>query len=412
MNMKIGFYGATGSNDFGDYAMMVHNLQYIWQLNPCVDFDIYTPNKYNTFKNLYDNLIEQSNLSKICIVNEPLLIHSEKAHLFNMIFKKITKRELLSFFRFKQLQKGKISILNPDFLKSISSVDVLLFNGGGFLQHSWGQSNLSFLAAIVAAKYYNKPVYFLGCSLGPMGVYDNCLCSTIKLVDKILLRDGRNYTRKRIEKYGYKDYINASDDLLSVSEFYNLTKEYDNYIVIEVMCWIKRAKNGVAFILKELSKFMNYIVEKEKKNIVLICFDNDDQLAISYIEKLYNMSKYKSHIFCHKTTKTIYEVFGIYKYCDFSLSFKYHPIILALGSSKPCVGVICDDDGYYEGKMYGAFDSCDLNGNNNILHLNSFSFNRLLGMYSSTSKTIISNETKNKMESIKKDFVLDIIGEE
>ena len=36
--MRIGFYGATGSNDFGDYAMMIHNIQYIWQLMPSIEF--------------------------------------------------------------------------------------------------------------------------------------------------------------------------------------------------------------------------------------------------------------------------------------------------------------------------------------------------------------------------------------
>ena len=43
--MKIGFYGATGSNDFGDWAMMVHNINQILLRRKDAKVYIISPNK-------------------------------------------------------------------------------------------------------------------------------------------------------------------------------------------------------------------------------------------------------------------------------------------------------------------------------------------------------------------------------
>lgn len=68
--MKIGFYGATGSYDFGDYAMMVHNIQDIIRIKDNVEFYIITPNKYITLQNCIDNLQNIENIYKIKCVGE------------------------------------------------------------------------------------------------------------------------------------------------------------------------------------------------------------------------------------------------------------------------------------------------------------------------------------------------------
>ena len=174
------------------------------------------------------------------------------------------------------------------------------------------------------------------------------------------------------------------------------------------MNWVNKAKRGLDYVLQELSKFVDYVIENEHKNVVLICFDNDDKIAISYIKTVYKLSKYPKNVFCEIEIGNIYDVFAIYKYCDYSISFKYHPVILALGCQKPCLGIICDNDGYYEGKMNGAFDSCGLE--RNALYLDELSFELLLEKFKSNITAIITSEKKKELLQIKKEFICGILN--
>lgn len=409
--MKIGFYGATGSFDFGDYAMMIHNLQLISAKIADVQFDIYTPNKYITLKNLYENLLDKTLLKRINIIDGPSLLNDGKSRLKNLLALKLFKSDYVLSSKFHKLANGNIDVLNSEFVDSIKAVDLLLFNGGGFLQQSWGQKNILFFSAIKAAKHFNKPIHFLGCSIGPMGRFEKYLAETIHDVTSILLRDGNNYSAKRIEKYRYGKYEIGPDDLLFVCDFYDQIKPVvDNYIVIEIMSWIGKSKKGIQYVLTELNKFVNYITEKENKNVILISFDDTDSKGIEYINWIYNNADSQDKILRYTKINNIYDVFSIYRYCCYSLSFKYHPIILALGCNKPCSAVICDDDGYYEGKMFGAFDSCGINGCNNIIHLNELTSDILITLYHNNQELTINSMIKDQLLLCRDHFISKVLN--
>ena len=116
-------------------------------------------------------------------------------------------------------------------------------------------------------------------------------------------------------------------------------------------------------------------------------------------------AKKRDKIFSCTRISSMYEVFGYYKYASFSLSFKYHPLVLSIGSSVPCVGVICDSDGYYESKMKGAFDSCGLEWKEKLMRIDELDSNTLIDHYEKCiirrSEYIIKN--KEQKQSIYND---------
>ena len=107
----------------------------------------------------------------------------------------------------------------------------------------------------------------------------------------------------------------------------------------------------------------------------------------------------------------MYEMFGLYRYCDFSISFKYHPVILALGSNKPFIGIICDADGYYEGKLKGACENLGVSPENHIIHIDSIREGRLINLYKNNiERSVISNATLNRLKCIRRKYLKDILS--
>lgn len=385
--MKIGFYGATGSNDFGDYAMMIHNINRILSIDKNSDIYIFTPDKFCTLNNLIHNMDIDIVKNNLHIVDEPNLEGTSFTDRLNYLFFKTIHKDNLLFSRFKSIEKKDYKYINKSFLDTVLNLDVLIFNGGGYLQESWREKNINFVVACLVAQQNNIPVYFLGNSIGPLDKYEEIVMNTMKKVDGIIVRDGNNYTAKLLDSYGQNKYTVASDDLLFVNDYYEYKQIYDNYVVIEVMFYITKAKKGANYIIEELIKFIN-IVSKEK-NVLLLNFDVDGDLANHYIDYIYNQVNDKDKVYVRHATENIYEMFGYYKYADFSISFKYHPLILSLGSNVPCVGIVCDNNGYYEGKIKGAFESCGIDYHNKVMHIDEFSLSKLLEMYrENNSKTL------------------------
>lgn len=410
--MNIGFYGATGSNDFGDYAMMVHNIQQILQYSTNeknIRIYVFTPNKYNTLNNLLHNLINQKDLDRIEIIDEPSFRVNNYQFYLEKLFNGVFDKRPITNKLFSKLEKNySNNLISYEFESIIKKLDVLIFNGGGYLQYSWKEKNINFCLACIAAKRNKVPVYFLGNSFGPMFKYDKYLKTALPYIDKVLVRDGTNYTAKYLTNNGFTDYVVGTDDLLFIGDTYNCPKLWDNYVIIEVMFFINKAQKGASHIISELIKLINTITKD--KNVLLINFDVDDTLAQNYIEKILNSVEDRNKVRTYTKINNMYEVFGYYKNADFSISFKYHPIILSLGNEVPCIGIICGNDGYYEGKMKGAFDSCGLDWKKSIINIDEFSYSKMIKLYEdnlSNPQSIAKN--KESLKKIYTNYMSDIL---
>lgn len=415
--MKIAFYGATGSSDFGDYAMVVHNIQCI--ANACNDTEFYiiTPDKNITLKYLYENILDGNLLKRIELVSEPI-IYNPVSLLIDKYCGKYLNRFYYSDKVFNEVLNQNYNHINNDFLNYIKKADILVYNGGGYLQHSWKEKNIVFSIAYVIAAQMNKKVYFLGNSIGPLLSWDKYIKQTIHYISKILVRDGRNYTAKLLDRYGFKNYVCGPDDIMFACEKYKnrdklfieklKNKKSNGYIIIEVMVWIEKSNKGAEYIISCLSEFINYVIETKNKNVLLVVFDNDDMKAKTFIDKIYERSVHKERVFLYKKINNIYEIFGFYRYCDYSLSFKYHPLVLALGNKKSCTAIICDNEGYYESKLKGAFDTCEVE--QSVLHINEVTTDKLIQSFEK-KQTIMKAEKENELKSIRTAYIEDIISE-
>lgn len=406
MSKTIGLFGATGSYDFGDYAMLVHNIQLLHAIDPDFRFVVFTLSVDATKINLLENLQDTNLMSRIKIVDDNIRSHV---------------RILSRFWRFQHFYMDMLyrkihgggGVAKTELLDALSSIDIALFNGGGYLQHSWEDHNIKFMIEILLAKRLGKHVIFLANSVGPMFQYDKYTRETLPLIDSIMVRDGKLYTWKLLESYGISQMVTGADDLFFASDMY--TEEYnshqeENYIIIEVMAWIERARKGIDFAIKSLSEFIDYIIENEHKNIVLINFDLNDSSAKYAITKLVRESKHNRNITAHKEIHNMYEVFSLYRNCSYSLSFKYHPVILALGNSKPCAGVITDNDGYYESKLKGAFETCELDSSKHVFHIDDLTGERLIETYKQTKNIICSAQVRSNLLAGRKSYINKIMS--
>ena len=379
--MNIGLYGATGSNDFGDWAMMVHNINQILLRRKDAKVYIISPNKFNTLNILIHHFEKNTIWDCIRIIDEPKLTYSPE----KMIGKKILKYLKVSNYKdkvFREVINENYSHISPGILKIIKSLDVLIYNGGGYIQYNWHDSNIIFLMTCVIAKQNGAKVAFLGNSFGPMLNYMKYLIKTLPYIDNIIVRDGNNYSAKLLDHLGYKKYICGCDDLLFVNDYYPVVEcDYEKYIVIEIMNYINKALKGEQYILKQLIDFIDYVTGSQNYNVKIINLDKDDWRGIEYINTIYKNISMPNKCTIHIINENMYQVFSYYKNAAFSLSFKYHPLILSLGSGIPCVGVICDSDGYYESKMKGAFDSCGLKWQGKIVELDSINAKVLIELY-------------------------------
>ncbi len=75
MSKTIGIFGATGSYDFGDYAMLVHNIQTIHALKPDINFVVFTLSVNTTRINLLESLQDRRLMQQIRIVDDNFIGH-------------------------------------------------------------------------------------------------------------------------------------------------------------------------------------------------------------------------------------------------------------------------------------------------------------------------------------------------
>ena len=173
-NKRLGIYGATGSYDFGDYAMLINNIQDLFALEKNLTIVVFTPNVICTQKILEANL-DENIISKIDVVYDgsnifksfwlrKILRICRKASfdLENMFFQYVWRKSLNG-------NSGIVNFLLPQRLNdAIQSIDILLFNGGGYLQNGWGNYNIYFAHIINLAYLYKKKIFFMANSIGPL----------------------------------------------------------------------------------------------------------------------------------------------------------------------------------------------------------------------------------------------------
>lgn len=420
--MNIGIFGATGSYDFGDYAMMIHNIQELYALDREHTFTIYTLSKEITYDNIEQNIKDEGLLKRINVVDDNCIDENKISYdfvskVYRKMYRILKKRDIREKFYenlYNDTLKNSFGDYGDEFTNSLKDVDLCLFNGGGYLQNSWQYHNIRFMAEIQMAKKLNKPVIFMSNSVGPMARYDSYTRETLPLVDHIMVRDGKNFSWKLLDEYCVTKKVNGPDDLFDACDKYCKNKSVNEgeYVMIEIMAWISRAPKGAEFVTKVLAQFINYLIQEENKKIRLINFDKEDILAKKTMSSLFTMIKEPKKMQAMYEICNMYEVFEWYKGCSYSLSFKYHPVILALGSGKPCSAIITDNDGYYRSKLEGAFMNCNMDEKTHVIHISDMNFENLKKLYLATKEQVCDESVKRNLYHIREDYLKSISNKE
>ena len=365
--INIGIYGATGSWDFGDYCMVLNNIIQMDKHNNSTQFYIFTPNISVTREYVRNNIEDQELFNRITYIRDSLFFESKIQNYIFRIIRKILKIDLF-YYRslniWNKTYKGENDFIKTNIVEEIENLDVLVFNGGGYFQNSWGTRNLDFCSVINIAACSKVPVYFMGNSFGPLdNIYKKYVASSLSYARRILIRDGSDRSYKFLVQNGVwcdKLTINTDDLIFYTTEKLkqDIPVQKENarpYIIIEIMTWITRAKKGVDSVLIEIKKFISNSIENGFC-VYLISFDKTDKVAQKCINQIADDLD-NQYVFVVDSVDYIYEVYNLYRNAIFSVSMKYHPVILSIANEVPCVGIICDDDGYYESKMHGAYES-------------------------------------------------------
>lgn len=381
--MRYGLYGATGSPDFGDWAMMVLNTRRLLLLGEESEVAVYTQDCQLTRRYLIDNIGDLDLLERVSVEKEPSLVRDRTALFLDRVTGKVAGLRPIEEHRFHALLAGNLGVLPESFIESLRGLDVLVFSGGGYLQHGWGHKNLQFMAAFWAAgSILSKPVYFLGCSIGPMGRYEHYIRDTIDSVTGIMIRDGIGRTSALLDDCGYDRYLCGPDDLLFACDKSLAPYCSQPYAVIEIMVWAERHPMGITAVIEAVSGFTKWLIKHEGLRVVLVSLDPRDSIATEVISSVAADARdIVSDVTVLPPSCSMQDVFSVYAGCSFSLSFKYHPMIMAFGSGRPCLGVICDDDGYYQTKMEGACENVGVSPKLHTMELASVSEKSLIERY-------------------------------
>ena len=87
--MNIGLFGATGSYDFGDFAMMIKNLVDLYNANKNNRFFVFSLNPEKTEVCLKENISDIRLLDRIEIVDDAFI----KMNVFRKVIRKILTPE-------------------------------------------------------------------------------------------------------------------------------------------------------------------------------------------------------------------------------------------------------------------------------------------------------------------------------
>lgn len=414
MNNIIGIFGATGCNDFGDYAMLINDIKLMNKIDKNIIFKIFSYDVKNTKINLENNLNDvEINYEIVCDLSKKYNLLSK---VINKLGKFINNTDIYKKYYWKKLwedsYKSNFKNVNKKFIDDVNACDKIIFIGGGYIQNNWYLDNIKFMTEINCAHHLNKKIHFLGSTIGPIDKYEYYVSKSLNFVDSIMVRDNVLFSKKNLLKMGYKNTIvEGPDDLLFIENQVEQNEfKMKNYIILEVMPWIEKAEKGEEYIIHNLIEFCDYVIKYENKEVVLIGFYKNENKTTEYINNIMRKVKNKNKIHKILNIDNINYINEIYKNSDFSLSFRYHPVILALGNKKPCVGIITDNDGYYLSKFSGAISNLDLCIEDMILNLDEFDFNKITQMYLKLIKEFnIKDDKYKQLINIRNRYIKNII---
>lgn len=348
---KIGFTGPFADINFGDYAMVVNNIY---------DFDVEDVVLYS-----YNSHFLQT-------------IKSDYLNDFNV---DIVEVQLKDDFKVASEDRilTPIDILHNlsnynELVSSIKEIDVLIVNGGGYINSLWSMPHrinklIKIFAPILLANQFNKKIIFTGNGYGPFtGDFEFFGCILNSLDNVVFGARDNLYSPMWVGQIGMARSVLEfiPDDLFIVNDKLIKRKPrtkiaLEKYIVMETYLPLGYLQENI----DSFKEFSRDIHIKYGLNILFLPFNlkqgGMDQ-AIYLDSKLENFKYYDIRTIGYLPIEDTIELI---KNAELVISSRYHALVMALSVRTPVVSVLRDvlgDKRYYYNKNYGMLKQV-LNGN-------------------------------------------------
>ncbi|QEE16061.1 polysaccharide pyruvyl transferase family protein [Promethearchaeum syntrophicum] len=356
--MRIGITGPIADGNLGDYGMLVNNIYEMGINNEYLIYS-YNPKISQWVNKEYLKNFKTSIVSILLVPNE----NNTKKRSFRQYFKRlflkllgINKKYLFTPFEIIKKAKNIDSITD-----SISSIDILVVNGGGCfnkLWYTWHRRNdfFSIVIPIIIANQLNKKIVFTGNSFGPFGdtkgFFELLFCDLknvhFGIRDNLLSRTTLSSIGISKNKISWipDDFFFLNQNLKKISN----PVPFKKYIVLELYQNIESIEN----IIKE---FVDFLYEEFNICTVFIPFQEgkggEEQGKI--LQSKINAKYFYLHHLNNRPLK-IAEAYSIISNSEMVISNRYHAFLIALANQVPAISIlknVSGDKRYYYNKNYG-----------------------------------------------------------
>lgn len=343
--MKIGFTGATGCVDFGDYAMLVNNINHLVDRAPAIEFVIFTYNKANTLAALSGNNVD----ANYEVFGDALSVMGEAyGNVPNSV---LNQDDIASIFEkwqhlFDLCLQGDIPNALKPLAEKLSECDVLVFNGGGYLNKNWLFRVHAFLVIISIAHKVGVPVLMMSQTYGP---FDEATLSDVsaafKHVRKFFCRD-RIYSKNTLKSLGVEEsrIEYAVDDLFLLSEKLNKS----NIEVPEDALFIqlhRQMRDQVPHLINDVAKcILDLHHEGRIKSVVFVVFHHHGDNELSIAREIQEKLGPNLHSEVLGPDWDAGKLISGFVDAKAVLCSRYHPLVISLRKGTPVVNLLAADN--------------------------------------------------------------------
>lgn len=347
----IGYVGPFGDSNFGDYAMLVNNIYDIDNK----DIVIFTYNK-SLVESVSDYYLKDYNTEIVEVISREIpLITTGKS------FK-------IEYDNYVNIPMEVIDkILNYDeIVTKIRKIDILVVNGGGFLNHFWNAKHRQFklfsiMAVILAAEQLNKKIVFLGNTYGPFGESAEFYKYFFGRLNNAIYASRDNLCSPlNMREIGINQEVTVlPDDLYFINHRLlpdNIYGNFNgNYIILELYESIDYLERKISLI----NNFAKTVKSKYGLDVIFLPLDNGygGQYQGEYLKK------YNCNIELYKFNNgflPIEDAEILIKNAKLIVCHRYHLFVRAIANNIPVIHILKNvygDKRYYYNKGIGMLNN-------------------------------------------------------
>lgn len=275
MNNNIVLSGGWGYGNLGDEAILISSINLIHKLYPHCHIDVliyrecetvkylksldYVDVKESTYALMYGIKYETFDFgeSLLCEVAAP--IKRRIKHIIDIIKRKYSNYKLLRNQESYLKQYSNVTKYVEDVF---SNADMLIMSGGGYF-NKWHKMLVSKLIELDTAKRLEKPVLFIGQTIGPFDSYSLEIArKNLDNVDGIFFRDIESITDVK----GIKNLL--PEVIPDIALYDSFVQEKEKYIVLvpfrtDLNKYIKPIVCNVQKIFKESHDIVKIVVSQQ-----------------------------------------------------------------------------------------------------------------------------------------------------